>query len=98
MTKDVIQLTYEEWIEAFRAVKNPVNPDASFDGYLIDTSEEELVWLAGQNRAKIWTLLETDGALHISEGWHFVNRLGYFVTEVPRLRSGQFYEIGVSED
>lgn len=95
MPTNVISMTYEEWFEAFRPMKNPVNPDAPYDGYLVNTNANEMAWLAEHNRAKVWTLLESEGAVYISEGWRFINRLGYFVTEVPRLRDGEFYDITV---
>ena len=31
----------------------------------------------------IWTYAEVDSGSYIWNGWHFVNRLGYFITEVP---------------
>jgi hypothetical protein len=31
----------------------------------------------------VWTLIEADGVLYAESGLHFVNRLGYFVTETP---------------
>ena len=31
----------------------------------------------------LWTLLEADGALYITSGRHFVNRIGYYITELP---------------
>lgn len=99
MTKSTITMTYEEWLEKFKPMKNPTDPDAPFDGCLIDTSKEEMAFVAEQNRLKVWTLLESDGVMHIGEGVHFVNRMGYFVTEVPRLRPDQqFYEVKVSDD
>lgn len=30
---------------------------------------------------KIWTILEADGIMFYSSGFHFVNRLGYLITE-----------------
>lgn len=32
---------------------------------------------------RIWTTLDVDGFVILSAGWHFVNRLGYVITEVP---------------
>ncbi len=31
----------------------------------------------------IWTLLDCDGRLYLSPGFHFVNRLGYVLCRVP---------------
>lgn len=32
---------------------------------------------------KVWTLVDGDnGHIYVTEGFHFVNRIGYFITEV----------------
>jgi hypothetical protein len=33
-----------------------------------------------QPLAKVWTVIEGDGGLEITDGMHVVNRLGYLVT------------------
>lgn len=30
-----------------------------------------------------WTVLDCDGKLYVSAGFHFVNRIGYIKTEIP---------------
>ena len=77
----------DAFVERFRPIVNPVNPDASFDfgygGCLFETYGEEFAFVRRQNLAGVWTLIETDGVLTIESGLHFVNRLGYFVSETP---------------
>ena len=36
-----------------------------------------------KNPATVWTLVECDGLQYIAAGLHYVNRLGYFITELP---------------
>ena len=36
---------------------------------------------AKESPNKVWTILDCDGKLYYSSGYHFVNRLGYFITE-----------------
>ena len=31
----------------------------------------------------VWTLVEGDGGTYVVNGYHLVNRIGYFVTQVP---------------
>jgi hypothetical protein len=31
----------------------------------------------------VWTVLDCDGALVVGSGFHYVNRVGYIITEVP---------------
>lgn len=37
----------------------------------------------GTDPALIWTLLDCDGKLCITSGWHYVNRMGYIIAKVP---------------
>jgi hypothetical protein len=48
-------------------------------------AEYESVAAAGaENPNKIWTLVDgEDGETIIINGWAMVNRIGYFITEVP---------------
>lgn len=39
--------------------------------------------LASAAANRIWTLLDCDGKLYVCAGWHYVNRLGYFITDIP---------------
>lgn len=32
---------------------------------------------------QVWTRVETDRGERITNGWHFVNRVGYYICEVP---------------
>jgi hypothetical protein len=43
----------------------------------------EVAFVRTQQADKTWTLVDCDGKCFICEGFHFVNRLGYFITEVP---------------
>ena len=44
---------------------------------------EDLVELQKTPPDRIWTILDCDGKLYISPGWHYVNRLEYLITEIP---------------
>jgi hypothetical protein len=79
----------EEWELHFKPIKNHLDltGNASFDGIMFETYEHEYDYVAaigGQNPNKIWTLVDAeDGETIIINGWAFVNRIGYFITEVP---------------
>lgn len=47
--------------------------------------EEAYVWALanGDKEQCVWTLLDCDGGMTVVPGFHYVNRFGYFVTEVP---------------
>jgi hypothetical protein len=77
----------DAFIERFRPIVNHINPNASFDfgygGCIFETYGEEYEFVRAQNPRRIWTLIEADGVLYAESGVHFVNRLGYFVSETP---------------
>ena len=83
-----MKLTEDQFFDQFKPIKNHFDANASYDGHMFETYGQEYEFVNEQlkvNPLKVWTLVEgcDDDNLYITEGWHFVNRLGYFVTEVP---------------
>lgn len=75
----------------FKPIKNKINGDESWEGCMFETYGKAEEFVRAQPANKIWTLLDCEGRLIITTGWHFVNRLGYFVTKVPWEHDHQFY-------
>ena len=79
-----IEMEYEDWLEKFKPIKN-LYCDAPFDGLMFETYGKELDHVhrvLENNKQSVWTLVDTDGHSYIIPGYHHVNRLGYFITEV----------------
>lgn len=98
---NLIQLTEEEWFEQFKPIPNYLDDYASFNdgehGYMFETYGEELEFVKAQEPNRIWTYCDgDDGGTYISDGYHVVNRIGYFVTTVP-YDDKQYYQITVIE-
>jgi len=73
----------EKEFETFRPLKNP-HGDHGWDATLWETYGVELNFVRNQQPNRVWTLMNDDeGNLVIVTGFHFVNRVGYFVTEIP---------------
>jgi len=69
-----------EWDEKYKPIKNHLDNNAD----KFETYGEELEFVKSQKPEHIWTLVEGDnGDLYIVDGYHFVNRLNYFITELP---------------
>jgi hypothetical protein len=86
--------TYPAWeqeLDAWEAKYKPVTNQ--FDGTdKFETYGEELDFVRAQDPRCIWTLVDgDDGNLYIVDGYHLVNRLNYFITEVPF--EGNFLEV-----
>jgi len=98
----LIQLTEDEWFEQFKPIPNHLDKNASFNddenGYMFETYGEELEFVKAQDPNTIWTYGDgDDGGTYISDGYHVVNRIGYFITTVPYDNSKHFYQITIIE-
>jgi hypothetical protein len=81
---DFIELDYDEWVDTYKPILNHIDTNASFDGYMFETYGDEVDFVKSQSPDKIWMYGQgDDGGLYIWSGWGFVNRIGYFITEVP---------------
>lgn len=77
-------MTFEEWADKYKPIKNWLSKDPDMDTF--ETYGLELGVVLGVNRFdqnKVWTLIEGDNGLWVTNGYHLVNRLNYFITEVP---------------
>lgn len=94
---NLIQLTEDEWFEQFKPIPNYLDDNASFHdgehGYMFETYGDELEFVKAQDNNRIWTYSDGDnGGTYITDGYHVVNRIGYFVTAVP-YDDSQYYQI-----
>jgi hypothetical protein len=79
-----IELDYDEWVETYKPILNHIDTNASFDGMMFETYDEEYAFVKATDGNRIWMYGDgDDGGSYIWSGWGFVNRLGYFITEVP---------------
>lgn len=78
------QVTYWKWIEKFHPVRNQFRDDAPIDNYVFyPWFDEELEFVRLQPPLNVWTFVINRGRWYIISGYHWVNREGYLVTEVP---------------
>lgn len=101
MSNNFIELTMEQWESQFKPIINHIDENASFqndndEGIMFETYGEELEFVKEQNANYIWTYGDgDDGGSYIWNGYHYINRLGYFITEVPWVE-GNTYQVQVS--
>jgi len=84
------RIEWAEFEETYKPVKNPIDPDASYDGFMLETYGAEFEEVANANIINVWTIIECDDPNDIDEtimiivnGRHYVNRMGYIITEKP---------------
>jgi hypothetical protein len=75
--------TYGSWEETFKPIKNTISkyPDDSLIHF--ETYGEEVEFVKAQDPKHIWTEVDGDEGSYIISGWHFVNRIHYYITENP---------------
>ena len=83
-----IEMDFDEWCEQYKPIVNHIDNNASFDngdgGLMFETYGDEVEFVKSQSPDKIWMYGDgDDGAGYLWNGWGFVNRIGYFITEVP---------------
>ena len=81
---DFKEMTMEEWEATYKPILNNIDTNASFDGLMFETYGDEYEFVKSANPLCIWTYGDgDDGGSYIWNGFHLINRLGYFITEVP---------------
>ena len=79
-----IEMDFDEWFDTYKPIPNNIDTNASFDGHMFETYGDEVEFVKKVDPAYIWTYGDGDnGGSYVWNGWHFVNRIGYFITEVP---------------
>jgi hypothetical protein len=95
-----IKLTWEEWVAKFKPIQNPFC-SRDEDGFMFETFGEEHQFVVDKSceqngNAYVWTQVSEDEYMGITDGYHYVNRMGYYVTEVP-CEPDHCYEIVLAE-
>ena len=79
-----IEMDFDEWCDTYKPIPNNIDTNASFDGTMFETYGAEVEFVKKADPAYIWMYGDgDDGGTYIWNGWHIVNRIGYFITEVP---------------
>lgn len=71
---------WDEWATKYKPIPNKFS---KHNELMYETFGEELEFIKGANNAHVWTWVQGDMSDIIVAGFSFVNRLGYYVTEVP---------------
>jgi hypothetical protein len=72
--------TYSHWEETFKPIKNSLR---KYDDIAFETYGEEVEFVKTQDPNHIWTEVDGDSGTYIVAGWHFVNRIQYYITTNP---------------
>ena len=80
-----IELTFDEWCEQYKPIKNHIDTNASFDGEMFETYGDEVAFVKEQDPAYIWMYGDgDDGGMYIWSGEIACGgeNYGAYVTEI----------------
>lgn len=84
---NTLTLTVDAFFDRFKPLPNHLRGlAADWDGCMFETYGSDLDYVSlylQQYPDRVWTLLITDGDITITNGFHYVNRIGYLLTEEP---------------
>lgn len=73
-------MTYSHWLDTFKPITNSLrnNGDLAYETY-----GEDFGFVSKQDPKHTWTEIDGDSGTYIVAGYHFVNRIQYYITENP---------------
>ena len=76
-------MTYDYWVDNFKPIKNKISkyPDDSLIHF--ETYGDEVEFVQKADNKYIWTEVDGDSGTYIIAGYHYVNRIQYYITENP---------------
>lgn len=72
-------MTYDYWVDNFKPMPNHLVDDTLH----YETYGEEVEYVKLQDNHHIWTEVDGDSGTYIVAGYHFVNRISYYITNKP---------------
>jgi hypothetical protein len=91
-------LTMDEFVETYKPIKNPNNDWGDECEYsAFETYGDDLNAVQLQNEKFVWTEVDGDDGIYIVSGMAFVNRIQYYICEVP-FDEDKFQEVLVCLD
>lgn len=83
MSEAVEYQGWDAWAEKFRPIKNHLDKYGHGENLMFETYDAEYEFVKEQDPRYVWTYVNGDMCDLLVAGMHFVNRMGYYVTEVP---------------
>lgn len=70
-------ITYEEWKEKYKPILDEDGGSRFFETY-----GDDFEFVKSQKQGHIWTEVSCDYVTEVYAGYHSVNRMGYYITEI----------------
>lgn len=86
---------WSAWEQKYKPIPNKFS---KHNELMYETFGEELEFIKTVNNAHVWTWVQGDMSDLIVAGFSFVNRLGYYVTEVPWTDIDEYVLLSVEKE
>ena len=77
------EMKWSDWEEKYKPVKNHLDKYGNGESLMFETYGAEQEYVQSVDEKRVWTWVDGDCSSLILAGYHYVNRLGYYVTEEP---------------
>ncbi len=80
------KITNKFFRTTYKPIKNSLAIYPAYNGCMFGTYGIEFEYvkeILKELPSCVWTVVEADGVLIICSGFHFINRCGYIITEIP---------------
>ena len=92
-------MTWSEWEEKYKPIPNPFVKSPDYDKLMFETYGEEYEFVKTKiDSQQVWTYVDGDMSSLIMAGFGIVNRIGYYVTEIPWEDSMDYVLLSVEEE
>jgi hypothetical protein len=88
---------WNEWETKFKPIKNQFR-DPQHEEVAFETYGEEWEFVKAQDPKYVWTNIQGDMSDLIVAGFAFVNRLQYYITEIPWENEDDYVLLSVEEE
>jgi hypothetical protein len=73
--------TYDAWVNTFKPIKNTITKYPNVIHF--ETYGDEVEFVQKADNKYIWTEVDGEEGTYIISGYHWVNRIHYYITENP---------------
>lgn len=83
MNSTCVEMDFDTWWDTYKPIDNPFQ-DAGTKQF--ETYGDEVRFVLNMFEEKpecVWTWVDGDDGTYLGNGFHYVNRIGYYITENP---------------
>lgn len=84
--RDSFEVWWDKYVPTGTPTEGSGGPNMDDEQRMFETYGKDLdtIYKAYEEKPEhVWTLVECEGKMYISAGYHWVNRMGYYLTEKP---------------